>query len=125
MANENKTSNSNKSSNKTSNNNESGYTPKTSDPVAGGFSFDNIPEIVDGLVSKLFRQLEPKVHEFVMGYANRFAGAGTQLPNQLVSRARTSPIYTIGAVALVLAGVGLMLTDHSSVEAPKKAKDLH
>jgi hypothetical protein len=137
MANENKTSqqhnNSNKASNKSTNNEstKSASTGATSAPLSLdsiiNFDkvFDKVPDYVDQLITQVFQQVEPKVREFAMDYTNRVVGKGSQIPSQLVSTVRRNPLYAIGAVVLVLGGLGLVMGEHSIGGSKTSAKDLH
>jgi hypothetical protein len=102
-------------------NNQSGYTPKPSDSnfvnsssINNSSPVDNIPDIVNQVVDQIFRALQPRVREFALGLASRAVDTSEQSTRQLISRARQKPIYTIGAVALLVVGLGLILGNTQS-----------
>lgn len=67
---------------------------------------DAIPYAVGQVIDSMFRTLQPRVHEAVTQFATR--AVTNSSPQHLLASARRSPWYTVGGVALLVVGLGLV-----------------
>jgi hypothetical protein len=123
-------------------NNTSGYTSKPSDNVGmtsnkstksttsmgmdSSNPIDNVQDAIGQVINQVFRSLEPRIQEFANTFSQRAVDVSEQSVRQLVTRARQKPAYTIGAIALLVVGLGIVLGTTTSASSSNLAShDLH
>lgn len=78
--------------------------------MSGHQAVDNVPDAIGQVIDSIFRAIQPRVHEAVTSFANRAVGNVSDMsPRQLVTTARRNPWYTVGGVALLVVGLGVIL----------------
>ena len=118
-------------------NNTSGYTSKPSDNVgmsstksSAGANIENpmdtVQDAITQVINQAFRALEPRIQEFANTYSQRAVEVSEQSVRQLVSRVRQNPVYTLGAIGLLVVGLGIVLGRTSTMSSSGlSSSDLH